>query len=55
MLKVEGVLEAHADMNAHEVTVTLAGPEVELSAVIRALNDAGYTVGEPREGKGESP
>ncbi len=54
-MKVEGVLDAYADMNAHEVFVTLAGPEVELSSVIRALNDAGYTVGEPKGEDGEKP
>jgi len=48
VLQVEGVLEAHADMTEHEVAVTLAGPEVPVSGVIRALNDAGFTVGAPR-------
>lgn len=48
-MQVEGVVEAHADMTRHEMTVRLAGPEVPVSAVIRALNGAGYTVGEPRK------
>jgi len=52
---VEGVLEANTDVTAHEVTVTLAGPEVPVSSVIRALNDAGYTVGEPKEIQGNTP
>lgn len=46
---VEGVMEVHADMSCHEMIVKLAGPEVPVSSVIRALNGAGYTVGEPRE------
>jgi len=51
---VEGVLEAHADTTAHEVAVTLSGPEVPVSSVIRALNHVGFTVGEPKEIKGDT-
>lgn len=54
-MKVEGVVEAHADMTRHEVTVTLAGPDVPLAGVIQALGDAGFTARERSEGKGEKP
>ena len=54
-MKVEGVVEAHADMNRHEVTVTLAGPDVPIAGVIQALNDAGFTARQPKEVKGDKP
>lgn len=54
-MQVEGVVEAYADMSRHEVVVTLAGPEVPVSPVIRALNDTGYTVGEARPLGGGDP
>ncbi len=44
---VSGVLSADADMSRHSVTVTLSDPN-RLDAVIKALNDAGYTVGTPK-------
>ncbi len=44
---VGGVLSADADMSRHSVTVTLSDPN-RLDAVIKALNDAGYTVGTPK-------
>jgi copper chaperone CopZ len=44
---VGGVLSADADMVNHSVTVTLNDPK-QLDAVIKALNDAGYTVGTPK-------
>jgi len=44
---VSGVLSADADMSRHSVTVTLNDPK-QLDAVIKALNDAGYTVGTPK-------
>lgn len=54
-MQVEGVVDAATDMNRHEITVTLKSPDVPLDGVIRALNKAGYTVGEPREVKGDKP
>ncbi len=44
---VSGVLSADADMSKHSVTVKLNDPK-QLVAVIKALNDAGYTVGTPK-------
>ena len=44
---VDGVLTADVDMSNHSVTVTLNDPK-RLDAVIKALNDAGYTVGAPK-------
>jgi copper chaperone CopZ len=44
---VSGVLSADADMSKHSVTVKLNDPK-QLDAVIKALNDAGYTVGTPK-------
>jgi len=44
---VSGVLSADADMMKHSVTVKLSDPK-RLDAVIKALNDAGYTVGTPK-------
>lgn len=44
---VGGVLSADADMMKHTVTVKLNDPKT-LDAVIKALNDAGYTVGTPK-------
>jgi len=44
---VSGVLSADADMSNHSVTVKLNDPQ-QLDAVIKALNDAGYTVGTPK-------
>jgi len=44
---VSGVLSADADMMNHTVTVTLNDPN-RLDAVIKALNDAGYTVRTPK-------
>lgn len=49
---VNGVLSADADMSKHSVTVTLSDPK-QLDAVIKALNDAGYTVGTPELLEGE--
>jgi len=54
-MKVEGVVDARTDMDKHEITVTLDSPDVPLDGVIRALNEAGYTVGEPIEVKGDKP
>jgi len=54
-MQVEGVVDARTDMDRHEITVTMKGPDVPLDGVIRALNDAGYTVGEPKEVTGDKP
>lgn len=54
-MQVEGVVDARTDMDRHEIAVTLAGPDVPLDGVIRALNEAGYTVGETSQLKGDAP
>ncbi|GAB4232676.1 MAG: hypothetical protein OHK0028_08200 [Deltaproteobacteria bacterium] len=44
---VSGGLSADADMSKHSVTVKRNDPK-RFDAVIKALNDAGYTVGTPK-------
>lgn len=47
--------EVQADMNRHTVTVKMNEPAVK-EAVVKALNAAGYTTGEPAPApEGKSP
>lgn len=40
-------MSVQSDMNAHTVTVKLEDPSVQ-EAVVKALNQAGYTTGDPK-------
>jgi copper chaperone CopZ len=44
---VENVNSVKADQVEHTVTVAFDDEKVKLDQIIKALNDAGYTVGEP--------
>ena len=44
---MQNVTSVKADMNEHTVTVAFDDEKVKLEAIIKALNDAGYTVGQP--------
>lgn len=49
MKGVPAVTSAEADMDRHVMTVGFDDEAVKLDAVIKALNDAGYVVGEPKK------
>ncbi|MBE0617825.1 MAG: hypothetical protein IH608_07865 [Proteobacteria bacterium] len=49
MSRVPNLTTLETDMNRHVVTVGFDDQVVQLPSVIQALNDAGYTVGEPRK------
>ncbi len=44
---MEGVSEVKADASSHMVSVTFEDTASNLEAITQALNDVGYTVGEP--------
>jgi copper chaperone CopZ len=43
------VTSAEADMKSHVMTVGFDDEATKLDAIIKALNDAGYMVGEPKK------
>jgi copper chaperone CopZ len=46
---MEGVSEVKADASSHTVRVTFEDTVTNLEAITQALNDTGYTVGEPEK------
>jgi copper chaperone CopZ len=46
---MEGVSEVKADASSHMVSVTFEDTANNLESITQALNDVGYTVGEPEE------
>ena len=44
---MEGVSKVKGDASSHMVSVTFEDTANNLEAITQALNDAGYTVGEP--------
>jgi len=46
-MSVDGVGEVSASPTDHTVTATFDDETVKLDSILKALGDAGYTVGEP--------
>jgi len=46
---VENVRAVQADAVRHSVSVDFDDEKVSLRQIVEALNDAGYTVGEPKQ------
>jgi copper chaperone CopZ len=46
---LEGVQEVKARISDHTLTVTFEDTVADLELITKALNDVGYTVGEPEE------